>query len=223
MGGRDLNIIKAKIEDLIDISNLIECCRKHMESQGIYQWDELYPSLDIIKNDIVSQNSYIVKNGEKSIAYVSIQNDEPEEYNKIQWQYNTKNVLTIHRLCVEPEFQGEGIAKCILKFIEDYAFENYYDCIRLDAYSGNKRALKLYENFGYKHRGQVIFPRRKYPFNCYEKQIINISDNLSIDKLTYDYKDEVIKVFEVTMQSAFEEQGVGHLTEIIVEEIEAKK
>ncbi|MCB2361714.1 nitroreductase family protein [Clostridium estertheticum] len=49
--------------------------------------------------------------------------------------------------------------------------ENNYSCIRLDAYSGNETALKLYENFGYKKVGQVYFSWRDIPFYCYEKNI----------------------------------------------------
>jgi ribosomal protein S18 acetylase RimI-like enzyme len=79
--------------------------------------------------------------------------------------------LIIHRLSVHPEFQGKGVAKEILKFIEACAFENNYSSIRLDAYSGNERALKLYENFGYKKAGQFMYPKRDLPFYCYEKNI----------------------------------------------------
>jgi ribosomal protein S18 acetylase RimI-like enzyme len=79
--------------------------------------------------------------------------------------------LVIHRLSVHPEFQGKGIAKEILKFIEGFASENNYSSIRLDAYSGNEKALKLYENSNYKKAGQFDYPMRDLPFYCYEKNI----------------------------------------------------
>lgn len=72
---------------------------------------------------------------------------------------------------MHPTFQGKGIAKTILKFIEEFSNKNNYACIRLDAYSENKNALKLYENFGYNKVGEVFFPGRKLPFYCYEKYI----------------------------------------------------
>lgn len=46
----------------------------------------------------------------------------------------------------------------MLNYIEDMAAKNNYSSIRLDAYSGNETALKLYESFGYKKAGQVYFP-----------------------------------------------------------------
>ena len=70
-----------------------------------------------------------------------------------------------------PEFQGKGIAKKLLKFVENFATKNNYSYTRLDAYSGNEKALKLYENFCYKKVGQIFFPLRDLPFYCYEKHI----------------------------------------------------
>ena len=58
-----------------------------------------------------------------------------------------------------------------VNFIEDVAVKSNYSCIRLDAYSKNEKANKLYESFGYKKAGQVYFPRRDFPFHCYEKGI----------------------------------------------------
>jgi len=44
-------------------------------------------------------------------------------------------------------------------------------CIRLDAYTGNPRALALYEKRGYQRIGQAYFPRRELPFDCFEKVV----------------------------------------------------
>jgi GNAT superfamily N-acetyltransferase len=46
--------------------------------------------------------------------------------------------------------------------------------------------------------------------------------NVTISKLNYGDKKETLKLFEITIKSAFAEQGVGHLTEIIAEEVENK-
>jgi len=56
-----------------------------------------------------------------------------------------------------------------MNFAEEYAIENNYKSIRLDAYSANVAAVRLYEKRGYNKIGQVFFPHRKYPFYCFEK------------------------------------------------------
>lgn len=166
-----MDIIKGQKQDLSSIFHIISNCIKYMQNQGIYQWNEFYPNSDLIENDIKSGDCYILKNDEKPVAYVAINEDQDPEYSKINWLTDGRKVLVIHRLCVHPEFQGKGVAKEILKFIEDFATKNGYLSIRLDAYSGNEKALKLYENFGYKKVGQFSLPMIEHPFYCYEKII----------------------------------------------------
>ena len=166
-----MNIFKGEKQDISGIFDIISNCIKHMESQGVYQWNKFYPNADIIENDIEREHCYVLKDNGRCIAYVAINEEQSPEYSQIKWFFDGKKVLVIHRLSVHPESQGKGIAKKMLNFIEDVATKNNYSCIRLDAYSGNETALKLYENFGYKKAGQVYFPWRDLPFYCYEKEI----------------------------------------------------
>lgn len=166
-----MDIIKGKREDLVDIISIISECKKSMESQGIFQWDEYYPTIDVVENDIDDGNCYVMKYNNRCVAYVAINEEQREDCNKAVCSTDGGNGLVIHRLCVHPTFQDKGIAKTILKFIEKFSNKNKYSCIRLDAYSENKKALRLYENFGYNKVGEVFFPGRKPPFFCYEKYI----------------------------------------------------
>lgn len=58
-----------------------------------------------------------------------------------------------------------------MTFAEDFALINNFTSIRLDAFSGNKKALKLYEDRCYLKRGEIYFPRRNLPFFCYERMV----------------------------------------------------
>jgi len=58
----------------------------------------------------------------------------------------------------------------MMVFAESFAANHNFSCIRLDAYTGNPRALALYERLGYQQAGQVFFPRRELPFACFEKK-----------------------------------------------------
>jgi ribosomal protein S18 acetylase RimI-like enzyme len=77
--------------------------------------------------------------------------------------------LVVHRLCVDPAYQGNGLGSQLMDFAEAHAKQNTYVSIRLDAYAGNPRAVWLYERRGYRKAGQVYFPRRTLPFFCFEK------------------------------------------------------
>jgi len=82
-----------------------------MENHNIYQWNEFYPSLDSIETDIISGNCYLLKDNELSIAYFAIDDEQPSEYNNINWITKGEKVLVIHRLAVLPEFQGMDLQR----------------------------------------------------------------------------------------------------------------
>ena len=170
-----MTIKKGQIQDLSSILDIISTCIADMQSVGNDQWDQYYPTADIIENDIQRGVCYILKNNGQCAAYVAIDEDQSFEYSQINWSTDGRKVLVIHRLSVHPAFQRKGIAKKLLGFIETFAAENNYSDIRLDAYSGNEKALKLYENFDYRKTGQFNLSNRNLPFYCYEKNRLNFN------------------------------------------------
>lgn len=97
--------------------------------------------------------------------------EQPLEYKEINWHTEDKKVLVIHRLAVNYKYQNQGLGRQLLDLVESIAVENRYNSIRLDAYSGNPIALKIYEDRGYQKVGQLFFPFREIPFYCYEKKL----------------------------------------------------
>ena len=162
-------IVKAVEQDSTCIMNIITECTKSMEAKGINLWNKEYPNWDVIKSDIINGSSYIAKSNNQCIAYVAIDEQQPPEYEQIHWSHYSKRVLVIHRLSVHPNFQGLGVAKKLISFIEDIALKNNYACIRFDVYSENTSALKLYECLGYIKKGKIYFPFKDLPFYCFEK------------------------------------------------------
>jgi len=77
-------------------------------------------------------------------------------------------VLAVHRLCVNPVFQGQGVGKKLMRFAVHYARENKYSSIRLDAFTNNPVSVGLYDSLGYQRRGNVSFVPGKISY-CYEK------------------------------------------------------
>lgn len=164
-----MDIFKAKEDDVNNIMSMISECVKAMENQGIFMWNKDYPNSEVIEEDIKNGFGYVIKDNNNCIAYVCINEEQPQEYTQISWSDIVSKALVIRRLSVHPECQGKGIAKKFMDFIEDYAVNNEYSCIRLDAYSENTGALRLYEKIGYKRLGQVFFSFKNLPFYCYEK------------------------------------------------------
>jgi ribosomal protein S18 acetylase RimI-like enzyme len=165
----ELQIILATKHDLDRIMALIKDCTRDLESRGIHQWGEFYPTLEIIKDDIENESMYVMNENKALLGIVVVNEEQPNEYEGLNWSTREGRILVIHRLAVSPKRQNQGIAGRLLEFAEDYAANNGYASIRLDAYSGNRKALRLYEKHQYKWVGQVNFPWRDLPFYCYEK------------------------------------------------------
>jgi ribosomal protein S18 acetylase RimI-like enzyme len=144
---------------------------KNMEQEGINQWDQVYPSKETMIADINSNTLHGFYDLNTLCGFVALNNDQPQEYHTINWQCVDDNPLVVHRLCVDPKYQGQGIAKKLIKFTEEYAAENNYQSIRLDAFCDNPVSCAMYRKLGYVERGIVIF--RKGRFYCFEKVVSN--------------------------------------------------
>lgn len=171
--------------DLESIVAVFQSAVAAMENSRIFQWDEFYPNREDFMEDIAKGQMYIgmgdetenaghagsrTQAGKNVIPVVFVLNQETDEqYVKGNWKYNTDNFLVIHRLCVNPQFQNQGIGTAAMKYIEGMAVNRGCTAIRLDVYSRNPYALKLYHGCGYTIAGEVHF--RKGLFYLMEKPL----------------------------------------------------
>ena len=203
-----MNYRLGRLEDVDVISKMVDSAKALMSSQGIEQWDEIYPTKEDFEDDIEKKTLYVVlddsanrtddsnKNayadktddsdaavtsdkessfvesgdavtGSNLAAIYVISTECDDEYKNGSWEYDKPCI--IHRLCVSPEYQNKGIGKQLLAKIEDQLVDMGYDSVRLDVFSQNPFALKLYEKNGYVRRGHADW--RKGRFYLMEKKI----------------------------------------------------
>ena len=164
-----MHVERAELQDAESVMQIIALCIQHMRAHGIHQWDEIYPNLQVVEEDARSGSLFVIRQDGLCIATVCLNDAQPEQYRPLPWRCAIGRALVIHRLCVRPEFQHCGAGRRLMEFTEAFAKERGFACIRLDAYTGNPRALALYEKRGYQRIGQAFFPRRELPFDCFEK------------------------------------------------------
>ena len=153
------------------IFTLLSRCKDNLIEQGIFQWDAKYPNLDYVKNDIAKGSLVKLISGDQMVGVVSFDDFQEPEYSAVNWQIKCEPIAVIHRLAVDPLFQGKGFAGTLMNFAERSISEAGFQAIRLDAYSGNEMVLRFYKKLGYKIVGEIYFPRMKLPFICMEKSI----------------------------------------------------
>jgi ribosomal protein S18 acetylase RimI-like enzyme len=163
-----MRIVQAHQGHIPSVVRLIAACTQTMRAQGIDQWDEIYPNAEISAKDVDSRSLYVLEEGNRCIAAVALNQEQDQAYQQVRW-VGGEPVLVVHRLCVDPAYQGHGIGNRVMAFAEAHAQQQAYVSVRLDAYTGNPRAIRLYERRGYRQAGQVYFPRRILSFLCFEK------------------------------------------------------
>ena len=164
-----MQINLASITSLKPVLQLLVACKKQLHLEGIFQWTEAYPNRGIVEQDILNRTLYLLLHNEELVGAISLNRNLEPEYQSIDWEDKNGRALVIHRLAIHPDHQGKGYAKSLVQFAEKLAIEKGFTSVRLDAYSGNGAALRLYERFCYTKKGTVTFPGRSLPFFCFEK------------------------------------------------------
>lgn len=150
-----------------EILDMYKAAVKKMCFAGIDQWDELYPSESILKEDIHKEELVIgIMEGKIVIAYV-INTESDKKYVNGKWNYPNSKYCILHRLCVNPLYQNMGLASKAMKYLEKDLKKKGFETIRLDSFTENPYAEKLYNKLEYYIVGQAIW--RKGVFHLREK------------------------------------------------------
>ncbi len=151
--------------------SIYKSCIEQHANQGFYQWDETYPTLKIVEQDINKHQLFGLEHQEHIIAVVAVTDDEPQEYLKLNWKCESPYVV-VHRLCVKKDYLRMGIAQKLMLAVEQFVKEKNYNSIRLDTFSLNRGALQFYKKLHYKQIGKVCFSKRTdADYTCFEKEI----------------------------------------------------
>ncbi|WBW96916.1 GNAT family N-acetyltransferase [Oceanirhabdus sp. W0125-5] len=190
---KGVNVTKGELSDLKEIMIVIKKAIQKMHEEGIYQWDEYYPNEERFTADIRNSSLYVLReNHEGSIIGVAaLDGNQESEYAKVNWNYvkctldeeeietiitedvsfSLDGVLVIHRLAMNPEYQGKGYARKFIEELENEASRRGAKVIRLDCYSCNEKANGMYRKLGYRYSGDVYFRHKEEPFHCYDKAL----------------------------------------------------
>ncbi|PEJ58362.1 hypothetical protein CN692_08800 [Bacillus sp. AFS002410] len=101
-----------------DVLKLYKTVTKHLRSNHNDQWDLFYPNLFVIQDDITNQNIYGIIDNDIVIGTVVLDELQSKKYEQIDWDDKNGNPVCIHRLAVRPNYQGRGIGKLLLEYVE---------------------------------------------------------------------------------------------------------
>lgn len=162
-------IRKAKLSDISQIMGVARACTRDMIDRKIYQWNDAYPSRSVFEKDVDRNELYVIEIGKTVVGAIVISSLMDEEYKAVRWLTENGPNVYIHRLCVHPKYQGQGLAGRMMAYAEKRATEGGLASVRLDTFSQNKANQRFYEKRGYQKLEDIFFPKQSgHPFHCYE-------------------------------------------------------
>lgn len=164
-----MEIVSIPINDFREVTSLYKVVIKSLREKYIFQWDRFYPNQFIIFRDLKNNHFFGVKEDNRIVGVVVLNTSQSKQYVHIDWEDQLGRPLCIHRLAVHPNDQGKGAGKKLIQFAEDYARNQGFSSLRLDAYSKNPGAVALYDHAGFSQKGNIYHPFRKVPYQCFEK------------------------------------------------------
>lgn len=133
--------------------------RATIAALGIDQWQNGYPSLSVVSEDIALHRFYVVEiDGAVVGTFVLITDGEPT-YDRIYegaWQTgNTDDYLAIHRVAISVSRRGSGISTTLLNYAAEAARSLGRTSLRIDTHRGNVVMRRMLEKHGFVHCGTI--------------------------------------------------------------------
>ncbi|MXV50436.1 GNAT family N-acetyltransferase [Pedobacter sp. HMF7647] len=157
---------KAETKDVNNIWDVLQQAIARRKEDGSRQWQDGYPNPEVVQSDIDKQAGFMLCDADTVIGYCAVfVNDEPA-YEKIDGKWLTNgDFVAVHRVAVSDQYTGKGLAKIILRFVEEYAMSMQIVSIKADTNFDNPAMMKTFEKLGYSYCGEVYFrggARRAY-------------------------------------------------------------
>ena len=154
----NLTFRRTKFDDVKSVMQIYDDGRDFMiENGNPTQWENGYPSEDLIRDDIEKGQSYVCEfDGEIIAVFMFIIGDD-ESYQKIHngsWLNNEPHGV-IHRIAVSKNMHDKGIAKCCFDFCKNECLKNNIRNIKIDTYKDNIPMQKALAKYGFSKCGTV--------------------------------------------------------------------
>ena len=148
---------KADFSELDSIMSIVHQAQDFLKKLNINQWQNGYPTREIIAQDITNGNAYVLADGTKIIAFVSVLFTREPTYDVIydgQW-LTERAYSVVHRLAVDSHFKKKGIATSVLEEIDRMTLQKGIHSIKVDTHEDNIPMQTLLRKTGFVYCGVI--------------------------------------------------------------------
>ena len=152
----------ANNSDVAQIMAIIDGNRAYFKTQGIDQWQQAYPAPSDIEQDIAEHTGYVLLKDGVVVAYGSASFVPESHYRQLVsglWETGEHgDFCTIHRLAVDTNCKGQGVAAVFMREIESVCAIQKSRSIRMDTHADNQSMLRFLAKDGYVYCGMMVLP-----------------------------------------------------------------
>lgn len=163
-----MEIRRSRYDDIEAIMGIIADAQLLLRNRGVDQWQDGYPTEEVIAGDIRNGYSHVLDDGGKICATAAISFDGEPTYATIRngrWP-DDKPYAVIHRLAVSGDRLGMGYAERMIEFAEESCLTRGTCRIRVDTHSDNIPMQRLLEKSGFVPCGEITLasgaPRKAF-------------------------------------------------------------
>lgn len=154
--------------DVPAIWKILQQSIERRRKDGSDQWQDGYPNLSTVENDVEKQQNYVLTQNGKLIATAAVIFNYEPTYDEIDGEWLTNgDFYVVHRVGVSDEVAGKGMATQLFQMIEEFAKENGVFSIKIDTNFDNLAMLRILEKLDYTYCGEILV--RNSPRKAFEK------------------------------------------------------
>jgi ribosomal protein S18 acetylase RimI-like enzyme len=161
----------AALADIAPIMVLIRRVVPLMRATGNLQWDDVYPNPGVFTRDVELNQLWVAELDGQIVGVAAITTDQEPAYADVGWNIH-ELAIVVHRVAVDPSFQGRGVALALMQQAEVVAVERGTKILRVDTNTHNAVTQRLFPKLGYRFAGEIGLEFRPgLRFLCYEKRL----------------------------------------------------
>lgn len=140
-------IRQATPDDIDAIMAVFAQARAAIAVLGIDQWQDGYPAVDVIEDDMQKGVAYVLCEGKRVQGYFAMFTDPEPTYQTIYggaWLHDGA-YMTVHRVAMSDALRGKGGAAEAIAYVIARALRAGLASVRIDTHEGNLRMRKFLE------------------------------------------------------------------------------
>lgn len=134
----------ATLDDLDSILEMLKLCKEDMKIRKLNIWNDTYPTVDTIIDDIKSGLSIVYDNDGIICSFLAMKPNVENTFEELYKCHN--NFCLIQRVMVHPAYRRMGFAQAMFKFIDGLGYKG----LRLLTRNTNVYSVNLYLKLGFK-------------------------------------------------------------------------